>query len=436
MNLTHFQRAAIVRLDPETHHPGRVEYNYSVDGEKHSLSIGFHDPAMRLDERERRVVAGAVGVLLAQLVLANRLDFDVPLPTGLVSTLRLCLRVLYDIRCYCDNRPLLPLPEMQNGMAEIKPAADDGERRDGTLVALSGGFDSTLLLRLASRCNERVEAVHFRINETVRDEEARAAAAIAAACGVPLHIVDVATPGLVDLGRRHSTSFGRFPHYNAVPHGRDLLLVLLAAMVARRRGLQRISFGFDREARFERMEYRGVAIHRNDFASAHGFNLIVGLLREHLDPNIVLEAPLWSLSGYRIRRMVLDHFPELAAEIQTCYWERWCEQCVKCVTTSLLQADAGFRFHTDMLDDPQNKYLTSLFDTGHGPTHLSYWELSIHVLERLANAGQDQLWVQRFSELFRSRQPESVQTAQRLCEAVEQQALIERFGTGFNYEST
>jgi diaminopimelate decarboxylase len=433
--MTPLRSAGTVRLDTEAHSPGRVDYGYSVDGESHSLSVAFSDPETRLDERERAVVAGAVGVLLAQLVLAERLDFAVPLPRGLVQALRPCIKVLYDVRCYCDGRPLVALPRMQGGADEVEPVQADRAHRDGTLVAISGGFDSTLLLHLASRCGERVEAVHFRVNESVRDEEERAAKAIAAACGVPLHIVNIENPGLVELGRRYSSSFGRFPHYNTVPHGRDLLLIPLAAILARRLGLGRVSFGFEREALLERMEYRGATIHRNDFASEHGFDLVSGLLRTHLDPDIVLEAPLWSLSGYRIRRTVLGHLPELAAEIQTCYWERWCERCSKCVTTSLLEADLGrklYQFQTDMLDDPHNDYLGSLLDADNDSAHLPSWDLALHTLDGLERVGHEKLWVRRFSESFRASRQEDIATARGLCEAVERQALVERFGHSVN----
>lgn len=428
---TGLNRAGTVRVDTQACLSGRVDCGYSVDDEEYALSVVFGDPEIRIDEQERAVLAGVIGVLVAQLVLAERLDFSAPLPTRLVSSLRRCLRLLYDVRCYCDARPILSLPQMKAGL--IAGAFDGGgPRRDGTLVALSGGFDSTLLLRLASRCPERVEAIHFRVNETVRDEEERAARAIAEACGVRLHIVDIRAPGLVDLGRRHSTSFARFPRFNAVPHGRDLLLMPLAAIVAKRLGLGRVAFGFDREARHEEMIYRGVRIHRNDFASAHGFNLVADLLHEHLDPGVAIEAPLWWLSGYRIRRMVLTCFPDLAAEIQTCYWGRWCGRCVKCVTTALLQADLNwqrFRHIADMLDDPQNEYLEALFAQGQGSSG-PYWELTVHILDRLARADHDLLWLRRFAESFRRERPETVGAAKELCEAVELSALVERFGVG------
>jgi len=444
-------RAGMVGLDTESLQPGRVDYGYSIDDEQHSLSIQFRELAIRLDERERGVLAGAVAVLIAQLVLAEKLALKTPLSPELISSLRPCLQLLYDVRSYCDGRERLPLPEIHNGMLRINdircycdgvglPAIqglvptgnNSGSQGTGTLVALSGGFDSTLLLRLASRCPEPVEAIHFRINETVRDEEERAARAIAKTCGVRLHIVDIEIPGLVDLGRRHSTSFAHFPRYNAVPHGRDLLLLPLAVIVAKRLGLGRVAFGFDREARHERMDYRGVTIHRNDFASAYGFELVADLLREHLDPEIAIEAPLWALSGYRIRRTVLAHFPELAAEIQTCYWNRWCERCVKCVTTSLLQEDLKrqqVRYRSDMLDDPQNEYLTALFAQGTRAAG-AYWELSVHILDRLARTDPDRLWVRRFAESFRDEQQETVRAAQELCEAVELPVLVERFGPG------
>lgn len=427
----HPRRADTVRLDTYRACSAQIDYAYAVDGERHELSIRFLDSATQIDDRERDLVTGTTGVLLAQLVLARRLEYETPLPTDLVTALRRCLQVLYDVRCFCDHRPLADAPEIAGGPPSVlSPKAAD-RTGAGTLVALSGGFDSTLLLHMASRHDARVEAVHFRVNDSVRDEEERAARAIADACKVRLHVVDIETPGLVDLGRRHSHSFGQFPRYNAVPHGRDLLLMPLAAIVARRRGLRRIAFGFDRESRFEQMIYRGRTIHRNDFASEYGFGLATALVREHLDPSLEFEAPLWSVSGYRIRRAVLDCLPQLAAEIQTCYWERWCGRCVKCVTTALLQADAVWsqvQFRNDMVDDPQNEYLTALLTPDRRVAGLPYWELATYTLDRLAGTGDNRFWVRRFVEGAHEHHPKDLHKARQLCNAIDRQALVARFG--------
>jgi diaminopimelate decarboxylase len=429
-------RAELVEIGTITQRAGRLCCGYRVNGEAHAMALAFPESVTTLGERERAVLAGALGVLVAQLVLAERLAFADPLPTGLIRSLWPCLELLYNIRCYCDGRPLTAVPPMpaatDAGSTPLSAPAPNAHRA-GTLVALSGGFDSSLLLRWLSRSDQRVEAVHFRVNEAVRQQEAEAAAAIAAACGIPLHVIDVDLPGLTDLGRRYADSFGRFPTHNTVPHGRDLLLIPLAAMLARRLGFARVAFGFERESRLEQASYQGATIHRHDFASEHGFDLVTALVRDHLDADLAIEAPLWTLSGARIRRTVLTREPALAGALQTCFWDRWCERCAKCVTTSMLQAELGldiYRFRSDPLDDPQNEFLAALFATGRDPTRMPYWELAIQSLDRLAQAGDQRHWVRRFQSVFAPKRVTIIESARSWCQAIEQPALVARFGSG------
>jgi 7-cyano-7-deazaguanine synthase in queuosine biosynthesis len=384
-----------------------------------------------MDKGERAVVTGALGVLAAQLALAEGLTFAEPLPARLIRSLWPCLQLLYEVRCYCDGRPLAAIPPMPAATITDRPNPTPNPHRAGTLVALSGGFDSSLLLRWLSRCEQRVEAVHFRVNEAVREQEAEAATAIAETCGVALHVIDVDLPGLAAHRRRYACSFGRFPTHNTVPHGRDLLLIPLAAMLARRLGLARVAFGFERESRLEQATWEGATVHRHDFASEQGFRLVQALVRDHLNADLVIEAPLWALSGARIRRTVLIRELALASHLQTCFWDRWCERCAKCVTTFMLQAELGLdlhRFYTDPLDDPQNEFLAALIAGVQDPTRMPYWELAVQSLDHLARIGDQRYWVRRFKTAFPVSWATVIGTARSLCHAVEMPALAARFG--------
>jgi hypothetical protein len=302
------------------------------------------------------------------------------------------------------------------------PVRKAGEPRDGTLVALSGGFDSSLLLHLAARTDTRVEAVHFRVNETVRDEEERAARAIAEVCNVPLHIVDIDAPGLVDYRspllnklRRVSALQQRPPRSRPAAAAAWPPSSPAAAICA---ASPSVSTGNPASS--------AASITGGPFTATTSPPSTGSVSPPHCCATIStrpqFEAPLWSVSGYRIRRAVLDHLPQLAAALQTCYWQRWCGRCVKCVTTALLQADAvrsQVQFRNDMVDDPQNEYLTALLTPDRRVAGLPYWELATYTLERLAGTGDDRLWVRRFVEETREHHPEDLHKARQLCEAID-----------------
>ncbi len=380
-----------------------ITVRYTVDEVQSRMTVDMTALGFELDAAERDALAAAWTVLLAQHVLAVEIDSEKPFSAPMARCLTPILQMLYDIRCSCDRRlpvnaPLLPTAATSTALPRRTAAAD------GILVLFSGGVDSTVLLRLLVDAGERVEALHLRVNSHVQLDEEVASRRIAERLGVPLNIVDVRLPGFERLGRRYSRSYGVYPSYNAVPHGRDLLLATIGAMVARHRGFKRLALGFDRNS-FEKIgSYHGRTLYRTDVETEYGFELLRAFLRDCVSPEVELIAPLAGLPLYRIRRIAIEHFPELFAETQSCFWSRRCESCIKCISTYVMQMHLRREiqpFTRDLLDDAENEDLRTFVQSPTPAHELGYGSLVRYALSRLTDSVPGERrghWLREFAD--------------------------------------
>ncbi len=379
--------------------------HYTVDDTKSTMTVDLNAAGVELDSNERDVLAAVWTVLLAQHVLAEGIESERPFNPLVADRLAPILEMLYDIRCACDRRALVTPPRLPAGGTISSPAKlSQGTAAGGTLLLFSGGIDSTVLLRLLIDAGERVETLHFRVNSHVQLDEEIAARRIAERVGVPMTVVDVRLPEFERLGRRYSRSYGVYPYYNAVPHGRDLLLATLAAMIARRRGLSQLALGYERGCFEKIVTYRDRQVPRHDVESEKGFGLMRTFLRECVAPDIEIIAPLAGVSLYRIRQIAIERFPELFAETQSCFWGRRCESCLKCISTYVMQLQLGRElqpFTRDLLDDVENDDFRTFVESPAPAHELPYGSLVRYALSRLADSPSSAdrgYWLSRYAD--------------------------------------
>jgi diaminopimelate decarboxylase len=369
------------------------------------LSIGaevdLSATGLEFDGWDQALIAATWSVILAQHTLSEGIRIQPAVPPEIAELLEPILQMLYDIRCCCDDRSPIRCPRIPraSSLSHRDPGSTTGI---GTLSLLSGGVDSLLLLQLLSSTDEPVEALHVRINPHVENEEELAARSLAEKLGIPLTVVVVRWPGLVHVGTLHSRSYGVFPYYNAVPHGRDLLLATIAALIARKRGFRRVAFAAERDAFDQRFDFEEVTIHRCDVQSEHGFQLTREFIRGCVAPHVEFVAPLAGVSQYRIRQVAIDYYPELFRYTHSCLWSRSCGICLKCLAVALVQAERGKeikRFARDVLDDPETTDLQSLITSTGAPRELDHGNLFLFVLMRLIESNRpirQSYWLRRF----------------------------------------
>src|SRR5262249_13575183 len=131
------------------------------------------------------------------------------------------LRMLYDIRTFCDETDARPVPTLAGPELDAPYGQKRRSSRERVLVLLSGGFDSTFALILLREGGYDVEAVHIRTNRHVEDAAARAAKTNTNPLAVPIRSVRLSAPGQEAVGRYYSRTFGISPFYNFTPCGRE-----------------------------------------------------------------------------------------------------------------------------------------------------------------------------------------------------------------------
>lgn len=373
-----------------------------VDDLAVGAEVDLSSTKLSFDEEDQAAIAATWSVILAQHALSTRIRVTPAIPARMAESLQPILQLLYDVRACCDDRSPVRAPYLPRANEDTQLASGGGEA--GTLSLFSGGVDSLMMLKLLKDAGEPVEALHVRINPYVEGHEERAARVLAGMLGIHLTVVDVCWPGLVYVGTLHSRSYGVFPHYNAVPHGRDLLLTTIAALIAKKRGFHRVAFAAERDSFDEKYEYSGTTIHRCDVQSEYGFGLTRDFIRRCIATDVELVAPLAGVSQYQIRRVAIEQHPELFRLTHSCVWSRNCGVCLKCLAVALVQAERRKeikRFARDVFDDPETIDLQPIVTSSGAPRMLDHGNLFFFVLARLVesnHSARNTYWLRRFEE--------------------------------------
>lgn len=379
---------------------------YRIDAEfSGRVGVDWSAWKWRPDITERAAINWSLGVLLAQFCLPRRLTWPVSPPPGGLEPLRAIAAMLWDVRAFCDEtafRPAMTLERAAAGAAS--PLLPSGLEPKRTLLMLSGGADSAMALLTLLEAGQEVDALYVDINTHAADTERRAARAVAAELGVTLHEVSVEFPESEAIGRYYSRSFGVYPFYNAVPHGRDFPLAVIGAVVARRIGAGNLVFGHEKESRGKKIVVDGQTIYRNDVESEVGRQWVLNYIHATVAPDLRLFSPLGGVSIYRIRRAMLLAYPGLAAEVRSCFWGEACGQCLKCVSHYALRRELGLPDDACMANpfaDRNNADLALLADPDRPSEMLGYGPQIHYSMLRIVEQGlvrPEDHWLHVFRE--------------------------------------
>lgn len=413
------------RLDVRSWRDGALAgISYDLDGQfTGRVAIdwsGLGEAATGLDLNG---VETAMAVLVAQFALpAVIAGFARP-----SETVREALAMLYDIRAYCDETEpveIVSLTGSEGSSHGRQPTAADPRR---TVVLLSGGFDSSLSAALLKQAGQDVVGLFVAANAHVTEYERDAARAVAAHLSIPLVELTLDFPEQEAVGRYYSRSFARYPFYNAVPHGRDLLLAAVAGVVAQALGCGGIAFGHDAESRAKVIPWRGRLIHRHDFESQHGFDLLRRFAQEHAGADLAAFSPLAGLSVYMIRRLLMTRYPEVAGSVHWCLWSKRCGQCLKCVSTYAMQRHLEpvvgaplFDFYDNPFADEDDEDMALFAAPDRPPGHISYGMQMHHAMADIVERGgvrPDDYWLKVFQDRgLIEVGPEERERIRRVCE--------------------
>lgn len=280
------------------------------------------------------------GVFIGQLCLARNIVFASPVFEGGWPLLLPIVENLYSVRAYRDRLPLQPIPRptiLQTSTLAPRPTIDS--RR--AYLLWSGGVDSSLSLLLLERNGYEVMPVHVTINTGAIAGETAAVQSMARLLNKELSLVDYQFDQYLEIARRYSAAIDVFPLENAVPHGRELLLVPIAVLHALEYGGQAICLGHEHNAWTRQIEYMGHIILRCDTQSEAANLVMSDFLRSLVSPNINLFSPVAPFSDFLKFMLLAQHNGALLGSTNSCFWGNWCGLCQKCSLTYVLQRMLG-----------------------------------------------------------------------------------------------
>jgi 7-cyano-7-deazaguanine synthase in queuosine biosynthesis len=354
---------------------------------------------------EGSVLGIALAALVAQHAQPLRIEGSVPLSAPAAEAFHAILQMLYDVRSFCDETPWRRIPRLLTSKLR-QPSTLVREDLCGhrVLVLLSGGFDSALAAILLQEAGFEVICLHVRTNRHVEQPEETAARVIGRRLASALYVVRLDFPDQERIGRYYSRTFGEYPFYNSVPHGRDFPLSVLAAIAARRLGCYGVAFGHERESREKFILDRGRTVYRHDVESAYGAQVTQQFLTQALCSGVCLFSPVAGISIYRIRSIMFRYFPEITSLVQSCFWSRRCERCLKCVSTYAMQRDLGLDlvpFTQNPFADQDDPDMALLAEPDRPTEVLAYGPQMHYAMARIVREHRvqaDDYWLLRFEQ--------------------------------------
>jgi 7-cyano-7-deazaguanine synthase in queuosine biosynthesis len=300
----------------------RVSYPFALDGG----SVSLLPP-----------IALGVAAFLGQLCLAKRIILEFPSSSDMIQRILPIVEMLYDVRRWWDGLDLSPLPELVPVGEDYSPSPFRHPIFKRACLLWSGGKDSALSTILLQKNGYVVDPIHIIGNARVEESELSAAARLGRHFNLDYHRIVLAFPQFLDIARGYAVKWDSFPHYNAVPFGRDLVLVLLSSLVAKQTGASFLCMGHEFDERSAYFDYQGKSIARCEIESSRGELLVEDYIRHTISSDLRFFAPVGGLPEFRTLYEMFTFYPELMAQVSFCFWGNSCGRCSKCLRYYLVE---------------------------------------------------------------------------------------------------
>lgn len=338
---------------------------------------------------QAKLLTLAVAFVAAQATLAPVVSVDFRLAPESESLATRLLTLLYDSHGYAQRLLQWPTPELRfTGTAIGAPSRRRGGAPDPSVVLLwSGGKDSLAALDVLRLNGYNPVGLHAEINLGVESVERTAADRLAGDNDVPLTRIDVHWPAIATMLEKWSDSSSRFPLANSIPHGRDVVLAIAGGLLAGDIGASHVAAGYEYELWSKQITYRGREIARHDVQSRSGALLVDRLL--DLELGVRFFSPLAGLREMAILEHLVTVRRDAWSVLASCFWDRWCGRCSKCLRYALAQAVLGdecIDFASDPLDE-SSPALVQLCASVTDPD-TPFWEQQVRNLYALHRGGR------------------------------------------------
>ena len=207
-----------------------------------------------------------------------------------------------------------------------------------TILLLSGGVDSMVALMKLLSDGYTVIPLHISGLNLDNANEKTASTLAAKSLGLPLKIVDVEWKGLRKFGKKYASRiFDNFPKHNSIPFGRDLLMLSIAALFAKKYHAQNICIANEHEM-WDRppLFVHDRLVFRTELASKGALQPLNDILVNCFHSNLRYWSPIASMTKFAVVNYAMQHCKDMIPNLSSCYWGNWCGECPKCLTYGLL----------------------------------------------------------------------------------------------------
>ncbi len=280
-------------------------------------------------------------IFVAQLCLAKQITLQFPLSQGMVDDIKPVLKSVYDVRCFREKLPLeKDLPEIVADFYTRETTGTVFYDNRKACLSWSGGKDSTYALHMLRKNKYDVTPINFNINYFTAEAEREAVEHLSKILDVKPIFVEVQFPEFPRIASSYSDVFAK-PHTHPIPHGRELFMFSGALIVANKFGMSYLCGGIEKEAWTDRINYNGIFIFTHDAGSEGIVSVLNHFLAKYLSKPVRVFSPIASHSDYNVFKKVFTQMPHVIDYLASCYYDRWCGECIKCTRYDVYQKSLG-----------------------------------------------------------------------------------------------
>ncbi|MFI5591697.1 7-cyano-7-deazaguanine synthase [Amycolatopsis sp. NPDC051758] len=348
-------------------------------------ALTFRSLTPALDADEAHLIAGAYAIIAGQALLAPRISMGFPISAAAARPIIALAGMLYGAHAYVQRRSWRD-PEIDFPVLRQRAQTSHTLNRRRAVLLWSGGKDALAALKVLRQNGFEVHGLHANASFSCAEHEREAAVALADSFDLPLLDIELDWDLIRALGKENSNSFDRYPLDNAVPHGRDLVLLVAAAIIARRIEAAYVCAGYEFDLWNKTVTWQRREVVRHDIQSRLACTQVDRLMRLAL--GVGFFSPIAPLREFAILKNLLTTERACWRHMQSCFWGAWCGECTKCLRYELAQQAIGIpaiTFRKNPLCSPAlalENLVSSIEDRS-----IPYWEQQVFCIFELHARG-------------------------------------------------
>jgi len=319
----------------------RLETNYSVKSNVFTLNFSLNKsvcsfikiqfpfnlekiPKILLNE-----LAYSCTGIVASLTVPKKIEMQFELRDS--KKYKRIFDIIYEARFYEENEKIF-YPSLNYPVKRFR--ITDIIKNKKVFLSFSGGLDSTYSLVLLKKNKFSPMTFSTNINLDQWNKEKKAIKKISKQLKVRNFSVYVKFPKLKYLGKKYSNKFSKYPEYNSIPWGRDLLHAFIGQILAWKDKSRYICFGHEHELWTNKENYYGKTIWKNELQGEEANVLLNDLLKKN---GFQIFSPVSNLKKYNIYIALRKHYPSLFNQITSCFFGKKCGKCLNCLLYQRLE---------------------------------------------------------------------------------------------------